>query len=90
MSAEAAKAFFERIMQDGAFAAKVVQCETIEGMIALAKAEGFDFTAADAAAGTGELSDEDLQNIIGGSAAPRNLLSLLTALRAGTGPLPRR
>ncbi len=86
MSAEAAKAFFERIMQDGAFAAKVVQCETIEGMIALAKAEGFDFTAA----GTGELSDEDLQNIIGGSAAPRNLLSLLTALRAGTGPLPRR
>lgn len=45
MSKESAKAFMNRITQDEGFAKRCSDCSNIDETMALAKQEGYDFTA---------------------------------------------
>ena len=68
MSIEAAKSFIERMKTDEVFAKKVTACKDAETRMAFAKDSGFDFTAAEIREKTtGELSDDDLENVAGGT-----------------------
>jgi predicted ribosomally synthesized peptide with nif11-like leader len=67
MSIESAKAFIERIKTDEDFKNRVSTAEDLEARIALAKAEGFDFSAEDMNAVKSELPEDDLAQIAAGT-----------------------
>ena len=67
MSLESAKAFIEKMETDEDLRRKVNECKDQEGRKALVKSEGFDFTGDDLKLAVGELSEEDLEGIAGGS-----------------------
>lgn len=76
MSAEAYKAFGKKLSEDESLRKKFKQvgAENVDGIIALAKENGFDITKEDFVAAakefvaSNELSDDDLQNVAGGNA----------------------
>ena len=74
---EKMKAFLEAAAQDPALVEALEKAETPDAVIALAKEKGFEITAEDLASvpGTGELSDDALEDVAGGM-----ILNPLTAL----------
>lgn len=89
--------FIADARRDAGMAAEAVAKGGDRGtLIAFANARGYKISDADIntylAAHQHELSDGQLNQIaaakIGGSDVPDNMLSLLTALRANTGPIP--
>jgi len=65
MSIESAKAYIERLKTDEDFRQRVQDAEDGESRLALAKAEGFDFTRDEIGKVTSELSDDELDDISG-------------------------
>ena len=62
--------FIERIKSDSDLNGKVDEIKNLPGLVALGKELGFDFTEAELASemkGDGEVSDEELDKIFGGS-----------------------
>jgi predicted ribosomally synthesized peptide with nif11-like leader len=53
---------------DENFANKMSECNDVETLLSLVESEGFDFTSAEISLATNELSDEQLDEIAGGSA----------------------
>jgi predicted ribosomally synthesized peptide with nif11-like leader len=66
MSSESAKAFLERLRTDEDFVARIKACPSSTARLALAKAEGFDFSPAEIRAQASELSDAELEQVAGG------------------------
>jgi predicted ribosomally synthesized peptide with nif11-like leader len=64
---ESAKSFLERMKNDEDFRKKVTECKDTDGPMNFVKSQGFDFTADDIEFAKGELSDEDIGNISGGT-----------------------
>ena len=66
MSIESAKAFLERIKNDEDWRNKLQAAENKEERLAMAKAEGFDFTEEEFQDVRSQLSDEEMHGIAGG------------------------
>lgn len=66
------KEFAKKLAEDKAFAEEIAKAASKEELLAKAKEAGFELTAADltelAEAGKGELSDDELDGVAGGSA----------------------
>lgn len=73
MSVENAKKFLQRLESDEAFRKKIADADGFEARVAIVKGEGFDFSKADMEkahpTSDGELSDEELESVAGGSAS---------------------
>ena len=67
MSIESAKAFLERIKNDEDFRKSVGEIATSKERMEYVKGAGFDFTKDEIANLKDELSDDDLENVAGGS-----------------------
>ncbi|MFC1680062.1 Nif11-like leader peptide family natural product precursor [Elusimicrobiota bacterium] len=67
MSIESAKAFIEKMKTDPALSQRIAACKDTAARVALAKAEGFDFTPEEINTVSMELSPEDLEHVSGGS-----------------------
>jgi predicted ribosomally synthesized peptide with nif11-like leader len=67
MSLESAKAFMDRMKNDENFRKNVTECENSKARRAFVENEGFDFSPQDLEECTGALSDEELDQIGGGS-----------------------
>ena len=65
MSIESARAYIERLKTDEDFRDRVIAAEDDVARLALAKAEGFDFSEEDMKAATAELSAEEFDVISG-------------------------
>ncbi len=70
MSIESAKAFIERLKTDESFARKVGECKGEEARLAMAKADGYEFTVQEVKDLQSQLSEEDLEKISGGFRIP--------------------
>ncbi len=68
MSMEQAKAFIEKMKTDEAFTARVLAVRNVAMRMDLINAEGFDFTGAELRAVVGELTEADLEVVVGGTA----------------------
>jgi len=68
MSIESAKAFMERMTKDQEFAKKIMAETTTESRMALARDAGFHLTAEEMAQSTEKLTDDDLDQVVGGAA----------------------
>ena len=66
MSMESAQSFMERLKSDKEFAAKAEGCQTFDDLVTFAKQAGYDFSAREAQAVAGALSDEELEAVAGG------------------------
>jgi len=64
------KDFLAKLNEDKAFADEIAAAKSEEELIAKIKAAGFDVTEADLA-GTGELTDDELNAVAGGSVMDR-------------------
>ena len=65
---ENVKRFLEAVSQDREFLEKINEAATTEAVIALAAEKGFTLTAEDLKpAATGELSDDELDGVAGGT-----------------------
>lgn len=74
MSVENAQKFLERIKTDGGFRDSLSKASSFDERAKLVKAAGYDFTKAEMeqvhpAGSGGELSDEELESVSGGSAS---------------------
>ena len=67
MSIESARLFFKRMETDKKFAQKFNECKDAEARLAFVKDTGIDFTGQEINEVFGELSDADLDNVIGGT-----------------------
>ncbi len=67
MSLESAKAFMEKLKSDEAFRSKVAACKNPEERLALAKQEGFTFTSEEFQQVKDQLSEEELETVVGGT-----------------------
>ena len=72
MSIESAKSFIERMNSDGEFAKRAMEQSSREQFVAYLKSEGYEFSeeeydAGSQALGACELSDEQLDAVVGGS-----------------------
>ena len=67
MSIENAKAFLERMKNDEEFRNSVGEIATAEERMEYVKGAGFDFTKEEIKSVQDELSDDELENISGGS-----------------------
>ncbi len=70
MSIESAKAFIERLKTDETFTKKVGACTNEAERLAMAKAEGFDFTPEEVRQLRAQLPEEELEKIAGGFTIP--------------------
>ena len=71
MSVESAKNFLKKFAKDDDFRAQLEKAADLEARQVIAKAAGFDFTKAElheCVSANSELSDDDLENVAGGSA----------------------
>jgi len=66
MSIESAKAFMEKMTKDQEFAQKIMAETTTESRMALARDAGFHLTAEEMAQATEELTDDVLDQVVGG------------------------
>ena len=71
MSIESAKLFIDKMKADEDFAKQVNEFKDSSARMAFVKAEGFEFSAEEIAEAKGELSDEELEAVSGGSAFHR-------------------
>lgn len=69
MSIESAKAFIERMKTDEDFTKKVTACKDAATRMALAKAEGYEFSSEDINNLGAELPDGALEHVAGGGCA---------------------
>lgn len=67
MSLASAEAFMDRMKSDEEFAKKVNGCKDAEARLALARSEGYTFTKEEISQVKSELSDEELDQVAGGS-----------------------
>jgi predicted ribosomally synthesized peptide with nif11-like leader len=67
MSLESAKAFLEKIRHDEQFRKHCSNAASHEERFKLLKAAGFDFTTAELDQVSGELSPEELDQVVGGT-----------------------
>jgi len=67
MSVESAKAFIERMTNDGEFREKIGKAKDKEERIKIVKEAGFDFKLEEIQSVRGELSDELLDDATGGT-----------------------
>ena len=65
MSIESAKAFANRVSRDPALKARLAAAATEQARLDIAKAEGYDFTREDMLQIRGELSDAELDAVVG-------------------------
>lgn len=68
MSIESAKAFIKRMKTDEEFAKKIMAETSKESRMAVACGEGFTFTEAEIEQIGGEMTDDELDHIVGGGA----------------------
>lgn len=66
MSIESAKLFLERVKSNAEFAKQVAEIKDQDSCMAFVKNAGFDFTDAEIAEVMGELSDGELDAVVGG------------------------
>ncbi len=66
MSVDQAKAFVEKMKSDRVFAKEVMDCKTQEARMEFAVASGFLFTAEEMKGVNANLSDEELELVVGG------------------------
>lgn len=66
MSLESAKAFMERMKTDEDFRKKVTECKDSEARKAFVIKEGFDFTKDEIKVSRLELSNDELDSVVGG------------------------
>ena len=66
MSKEAVKAFFERARTDPDFARQIAACTDEKTCLAVAKAAGFEFSSEEFSEEKGNLSEKELERIVGG------------------------
>jgi len=66
MSKKSVQAFIEKMKSDEAFSAKIMAVADSAERMDLVQAEGFDFTAEEIKVQASELSDDDLEVIVGG------------------------
>jgi predicted ribosomally synthesized peptide with nif11-like leader len=67
MSIESAKSFLERVRNDEDFRKSVGEIVTAEERMEFVKGAGFDFTKEEIKSVQDELSDDELENISGGT-----------------------
>ena len=67
MSIESAKAFMEKMKNDQQFSKAIMAETTTESRMTLAHGAGFHLTAEEMAQSTEELTDDDLEKVVGGS-----------------------
>jgi len=67
MSLESAKAFLERMKIDQEFAQKIMVATTTDSRMTLARAEGFNCTLQEVEQATSKLTDDELDQVVGGS-----------------------
>jgi len=65
MSLEQAQQFIERMKTDEAFRTKIMAVEEVDGRLNLAKAEGYDCTVEEIKSVSTELSDAELNSVVG-------------------------
>ncbi len=74
MSVKSAKALMEKIKSDPKFGKKIEDAKDNKARMAIIRSAGFDFTQEEMKQAVkpaeGELSDEDLEAVAGGSSAP--------------------
>ncbi len=70
MSLESAREFMGKYQKDVALTAKLVEAKTPAEKMAVAKAEGFDFTHEELAKVNEELSETELDAVVGGEWNP--------------------
>ncbi len=92
MSEVSALQFLAQAIEDPALQKRVQQVETPEQLLAIAQEQGYDVSHEDMVAATGlfkagELSDEDLELVVGGGVAQDAFNAILEASRIGA---PRR
>ena len=66
MSVESAKAYIERVKTDEEFAKKVMECKAVESRMACIRAAGYDFTHDEFKTMSSELTDNELNAVVGG------------------------
>jgi predicted ribosomally synthesized peptide with nif11-like leader len=66
MSIDSARAFLERVKTDEAWREALSAADSKDERLAMARAEGFDFTKEELKMVKYELSDEDLDAVVGG------------------------
>lgn len=66
MASESAAAFLERLKSDEGFVSKIVACKDASARMALARAEGFNFSAQEIKDAGAGWSPEDLSSVIAG------------------------
>ena len=67
MSIESASAFLKRVKTDEAWREALKGAGGKDERLAMAKGEGFDFTRQELSLAKGELSDDDLEAVVGGT-----------------------
>ena len=68
MSIESAKSFLEKMKSDSSFSDKLKAAKSVDDTSKIVKAAGFDFTEDELSeAQQGELDDEELDSVAGGS-----------------------
>ncbi|MBW4055854.1 MAG: Nif11-like leader peptide family natural product precursor [Proteobacteria bacterium] len=67
MSIESAQAFLERMKSDEEFAKNVTEYKDFEAGMSYVKEAGFEFTLEEMKAVSSELTDDVLDNVVGGS-----------------------
>ncbi len=68
MSIESAKAFIERVINDEDFRKELEGRDSAEERMKFAKAQGLDFTEDEIASVRDDLTDEELEAVVGGDA----------------------
>jgi predicted ribosomally synthesized peptide with nif11-like leader len=71
MSVEHARLFIEKMKSDEAFAKRVMAIEDVAERLACIQSEGFDCSEAEIKEVSGELSDEDMDGLVGGGENPK-------------------
>ena len=72
MTTDSAKAFLEKMKTDDGFAKSVTEAVSRKARADFVKAAGFDFSADELNAEVGELSDADLDGVVGGAGVSRD------------------
>lgn len=75
------ESFFKKAGTDAELSAKVKGTTDVEGLVALAKEEGFSFEAAELAELTSSLSDEQLEAVSGGTSDVDAIILLLSQMQ---------
>ncbi|MBW4054613.1 MAG: Nif11-like leader peptide family natural product precursor [Proteobacteria bacterium] len=89
MSIESAQAFIERMKSDEEFAKNVTECKDSEARMSYVKEAGFEFTLEEVKAVSSELTDDVLDNVVGGSGTVFSIpdITAITTKTSSGGPV---